>query len=417
MALSAVLIITGCSAGGSGGSSDQKITLRFAWWGSDQLNAIKAKQIKLFEKKYPNVTVKGEPSDYAPYYPKLATQVAGGNAPDAIQITYDSTPSYAQKGALLDLSKYIDTKKYPAGSLDAGKVDGALDAIPTGIGARAIVINTAVFKAAGVPIPDDKTWTWDDYVKIAAQITKNSPAGTYGSVQPVNDQFLQAIARQEGSDLFTAKGKLAVSESIVQKMFEISKNLQDTGGAPSASVSTQDNGAALEQSLMGTGKVAMAYVPINFIGIYAQSSGDDMRILRLPGDTSTRVGEYLQPTVQYAVYGKTKHPKEAAELIDFLLNSSAAGPLNQLTLGIPAVPSVQKAVTKNLTPSDQAQVDFVNSLSGHTGKAPNPLALPAINTQNVLNPIASDVLFGKQTPAQAAASFISQEKAAIAANQ
>jgi multiple sugar transport system substrate-binding protein len=420
IAISAILVVTGCSASSPSSSSSEsakKITLRFAWWGSDQLNAIKAKQIALFEKKYPNITVKGEPSDYAPYYPKLATQVAGGNAPDAIQITYDTVPSYAQKGALLDLSKYIDTKQYEAGSLDAGKVSGKLDAIPTGIGARAIVINTAVFKAAGVAIPNDKTWTWADYVKIAAEITAKSPKGTYGSAQPVNDQLLQAYARQAGGDLFTASGKLGVTAATAEKMFEMSKQLQDTGGSPDASTSAEDNNAALEQSLMGTGHIAMDYVPINFIGIYAQSSGDSMKILRLPGNSKTNVGEYLQPTVQYAVYSKTKYPKESAELIDFLLNSSKAGPLNLLTLGIPAVPSVLKAVSSNLTSDESAQVNFINDLTKNTGKAPNPLALPSSQTQAILNPLESNVLFAKETPAQAAKDFISQEKAALLAQQ
>ena len=37
-----------------------------------------------------------------------------------------------------------------------------------------------MFKAAGVPLPDDTTWTWDDYTQICREITAKSPEGVYG---------------------------------------------------------------------------------------------------------------------------------------------------------------------------------------------------------------------------------------------
>lgn len=78
--LAAGLVLTSCSSGGggdpsAGGSGAEQIELRFAWWGSDTLNDIKAQQIALFEKAHPNITVAGEPSEYNGYYDKLATQV------------------------------------------------------------------------------------------------------------------------------------------------------------------------------------------------------------------------------------------------------------------------------------------------------------------------------------------------------
>ncbi len=62
--------LTGCGGGSGAGNGDEQITLRFAWWGSDELNAIKAEQIKLFEKANPNIKVEGEPSEKQPvaYY-------------------------------------------------------------------------------------------------------------------------------------------------------------------------------------------------------------------------------------------------------------------------------------------------------------------------------------------------------------
>ncbi|MEH3090033.1 MAG: extracellular solute-binding protein [Microbacterium arborescens] len=199
--------LTGCAGGTGGGSSDDQITLRFAWWGSDELNSIKAEQIKLFEKEHPNITVAGEPSEYNGYYDKLATQVAGGGAPDALQITYDALPLYVGKNAIADISGDVDQSTFTPGSLDAGIIDGKLYALPTGIGSRGIIVNPAVFEAAGVPLPDDTSWTWDDYIDIAQQISEKSGDGVYGSAQIANDQSLMAFARQRGEDLYTADGE------------------------------------------------------------------------------------------------------------------------------------------------------------------------------------------------------------------
>ncbi|MBD3940582.1 sugar ABC transporter substrate-binding protein [Microbacterium sp. NEAU-LLC] len=413
-AVGVAVTLAGCSSS-SDGAADGTVTLRFAWWGSDELNSIKAEQIALFEKKYPNIKVEGEPSEYNGYYDKLATQVAGGGAPDAIQITYDALPQYVSKNAIHDLSDDIDQSKFTPGSLDSGIIDGKLYAIPTGVGSRGIIVNPAVFAAAGVEIPDDTTWTWDDYIDIAAKISANSPDGTYGSAQITNDQSLMAFARQAGEDLYTADGENGVSEDTATSFFAFSKELQTSGGSPDASTAAEDAGASLEQSLMGQGRIGMTFAPINFVSIYAQSSGQDLQILNVPGDSGGKAGLVLQPTVQYAVYSKSAHPKEAAQLIDFLLNSPEAGPLNKLTLGIPAVPEVLDTISDDLSATEQAQVDFIARLSEAGGTPQNPIALPTSQLGPIITKLWDDVSFEKTTPEKAGADYVDQVDVALQA--
>lgn len=408
--------LTGCAGGTGGGSGDDQITLRFAWWGSDELNSIKAEQIKLFEKEHPNITVAGEPSEYNGYYDKLATQVAGGGAPDALQITYDALPLYVGKNAIADISGDVDQSTFTPGSLDAGMIDGKLYALPTGIGSRGIIVNPAVFEAAGVAVPDDTSWTWDDYIDIAQQISEKSADGVYGSAQIANDQSLMAFARQRGEDLYTADGEFGVSEKTAEAFFTFAKELQSSGGSPDASTAAEDASASLEQSLMGQGKIGMAFAPLNFIGIYATASGQDLKILNVPGDSAGKVGLVIQPTVQYAVSSKSQHPKEAAMLIDFLLNSDQAGPLNKLTLGIPATPAVLEAITPEFTDSEKAQVAFIDRLSAAGGTPQNPLALPTSQLGPIITKLLDDVTFDKATPAQAASELVSQVKTALDAS-
>jgi len=416
--LAAGLVLASCSDGGggstAGGSGGEQIELRFAWWGSDTLNEIKAQQIALFEQAHPNIKVSGEPSEYNGYYDKLATQVAGGGAPDAIQITYDALPVYAGKGAIYALDDAIDTAKFSPGALDAGIIDGKLYAIPTGLGSRGTIVNPAVFEAAGVAIPDDSTWTWQDYIDIAASISKAVP-GSYGSASIANDQSLMAFARQRGEDLYTADGKNGVSAETATGFFQFALDLMKAGGSPEAAIAAEDGGASLEQSLMGQGKVAMTFAPINFIDIYATASGQDLQLLNVPGDTPGKVGLVPQPTVQYAVYSGSKHPAEAAQLIDFLLNSDEAGPLNKLTLGIPAVPAVLDAIEGDFSPSEQAQVEFLDRVQNAGGVPQNPLALPTSQLGPIITKLVQDVQFELTTPQQAGADYVTQVDTALAA--
>ncbi|WP_285026249.1 sugar ABC transporter substrate-binding protein [Plantibacter sp. ME-Dv--P-122b] len=413
-AVAAALLTTSCSSAGSGG--DEKITLRFAWWGSEQLDAIKAEQIASFEKAHPNITVTGEPSEYNGYYDKLATQVAGGNGPDVLQITYNYIAEYAGRNALLDLStveKQLDLSDYAEGSLDGGMYEGKNYGVPTGLGARGIIVNPAIFEAAGVPLPDDSTWTWDDYVDIAAKITAASPAGTFGSTQNNTEQGLNTIARQNGRNIYSEDGGVGKGiEQDAEFMFDLSKRLIETGGSPDASATAEQDGLALEQRLMGTGKVAMSFEPINFIDIYAQSSGQELKILNVPNDGG-KPGLWPQPTVLYSASAKSAHPKESAMLIDWLLNSKEAAPLNKLTLGIPANPDVLAAIEPDLTPNEVVQKDFLDKILAEGG-APNvQTPVGGTETQTIIAKLGSDVMFGSTTPKEAAKAFVDQLKAAL----
>ena len=50
----------GGETAGKGGSSDENITLRFAWWGGDERNEATLKVIEQFEAAHPNITIEAE---------------------------------------------------------------------------------------------------------------------------------------------------------------------------------------------------------------------------------------------------------------------------------------------------------------------------------------------------------------------
>ena len=61
---------------------------RFSWWGGDERHEATLETMKLYEASHPEVKLVGEYSGFDGYLEKLVTQLAGGTAPDIIQIDY-----------------------------------------------------------------------------------------------------------------------------------------------------------------------------------------------------------------------------------------------------------------------------------------------------------------------------------------
>ncbi|WP_037684608.1 ABC transporter substrate-binding protein, partial [Streptomyces griseus] len=130
--------------------------------------------IAAFEKKYPNIKIKGQYKDWNGYWDALATTTAAKDSPDVVQMDELYLASYADRGALYDLGKakkFVDTSQFDAKALATGQVNGTQYALPVGVGVMSVVVNTDLFKKYGVALPDDKTWTWDDYTKVAKELT------------------------------------------------------------------------------------------------------------------------------------------------------------------------------------------------------------------------------------------------------
>ena len=169
------LALTGCG-GSSPAASDGPVTLRFSWWGSDVRHKMTQKLIDAFEAKNPNINIEGEYGDWSGYWDKLATQVASQDAPDIIQMDAQYLGEYAKRGALLKL-KDVDLSKFDQAAADAGKTADGQFAVTAGMNALVVLANPSLLSASGVSLPDDSSWTWDDYRKIAADITGNSKGG------------------------------------------------------------------------------------------------------------------------------------------------------------------------------------------------------------------------------------------------
>ncbi|WP_308929887.1 sugar ABC transporter substrate-binding protein [Arthrobacter sp. SLBN-112] len=405
------LVLTGCGnspQAGKAGTAEHPVTIRFAWWGNDSRAKTTMEVIKAFEAANPTIKVQGENTEFSSYWDKMATQIAGGTTPDVIAMSGAYPSEYASRGVLLDLDKVkgqIDTSKFAEGTVDLGKINGKQYTITAGVNSMSMVLDPKVFEAAGVPLPDDETWTWDDYARIAAELTKKSPAGTFGTTPMANDSFLAVWARQNGQELYTDDGKkMGISEDTLAKWFELNKNLMETGGAPSASQTVEDGSAQPEMTLMGQGKQGMKISWSNQMTSY---SGAPLVMMKLPGESKTP-GAWLRSSMEYAISSKSSQPKEAALFINYLVNNMDAAGKIKSDRGMPANTELKAGITPLLKETQQKEATYLDRIAAMKIPAPRPFPAGSSATMEVLNRYNTDVLFGKISPRDAAKGMISE---------
>lgn len=401
----------------SGAGDPDQVSITFAWWGSDTRQQITEEVIAAFEAEYPHITVEPDFTSWDSYFERLNVSAAGGGLPDVITQQERFLAEYASRGLLADLRELdVDTSSIDPSVVESGEVDGTFVGIATGVSSHALVADPAIFAEAGVELPDDTTWTWDDYSEIATAIAEGS-GGAYAGVQ--NYSFLEVVlkimARQNGEEVFTEDGEIGVSAETVEAWFQRSVDLIESGGEPSASVSTEINAAGVEGSLPATGQGAMAWFWSNQLDAIQSAAGRDLQLLRPPGEADgERTGAYLYPTMYYSVAEASPHPEEAALFVDFLINSTTAGELILVDRGLPSNTEVREAILPLLSDADRVGADFVAEIEETVVDGTPVPPVGAGETTQITQRVNSDVLFGRITPREAAERWLDEVGAAIA---
>ncbi|MGP9488411.1 ABC transporter substrate-binding protein [Glutamicibacter sp. 363] len=410
----AALALTGCGGGGNAAdSADGKVSLRFAWWGSDSRAQATNEIIEAFEAENPNIDVQGEYSDWSGYWDKLATQVASNDAPDIIQMDDKYLREYADRGALLDLDG-VDVSNFEEVSVSNGTTEDGLVGITTGINSFTLTANPKVLKEAGLDIPDDKTWTWDDYREITKTVSEKAE-GKYGSEAPNEPAGLQSWLRQSDKHLTTESGELGLTVEDLAGYFQHHQDLLDSGSYPVASVLAENQNAGPDRSMTGTGTSAFGMWWSNQLGSLSAAAGVDLVPLRLPSSTGEAEdnGLWYKSSMMMSGYSKSKHPEEVKKFIDFMVNSEEAGELNKMDRGLPANTEIRDLVVSDLEPIEAASAEFVTGIESElAGSEPIP-PMGFSKIQDILYRYEMEIFFKRQSPQDAATNALNEMRSAV----
>jgi multiple sugar transport system substrate-binding protein len=391
-------------------ASGEKVQLRVAWWGGQARHDKMNKLFDLFEQKHPNIKVLREFTTENQYAEKFTTQAAGGNAPDVMQTSSFFQFDFVTRNMMLDLDPLVasgdlNIKDFDPVDIGGGKVNDKLYAISLGHNITGVIYNTEMFKKAGLELPKNN-WTWDDYVATAKALQKSLGNDTWATEDEGGVyRCLELFVQQRGKSVFKGQG-LGIDKQDLTDWFTFWDQMRKDGLTPPAAIQSEQGDKPQEQSMLARGKVAMISKSSNQLKIYQKSTKDELGIVSYPMDPN---GEKKIPLIvaSLGISAKTKHPKEAAMLIDFVVNDPDAAKIFLGEHGPQASKKMQEVIKPLLGAPEEKEYAFVKEMMPFTKPYP---AMPGGSTsvQKLLLSANESIAFGKKTIPQAVDDFFTQ---------
>ena len=397
----------------------QDEALRLLWWGGQARADRTLAVADAYAASTGSAPLEGEFLSWNDYWPKLATQVAGGTAPDIFQMDYRFIVEYATRNAIAPMDEFLggvlNLSDFDQDQVEGGKVDGKLYGISLGANSVATLVNTTAFEEAGVAVPD-MSWTYDTLREIgeafkSANIRGGMKGMSDGSgTEPMLDNWL----RQKGLALYTADGKLGFTADEAIEWFTMWNALRDEGLITTAEDTALDTGAP-EVSMVALNKSAMMPSNSNQLVIHQSINPDKLTINSYPRIApGVGGGHYRKPSQFWSISGASQNKEAAAAFLSYFVNDVEAGKVLGVERGIPCSAAVREAVAPTLSEQDQISLNFVANLGDLVGPLPPspPAAAGEIDT-SLLRVLSQEVAFGGRSAEDAGQYFVDEATAIL----
>ncbi|OPF71653.1 ABC transporter substrate-binding protein [Streptomyces antioxidans] len=118
---------------------------------------------------------------------KVMTGLVAGSPPDVAYVFGSDLASVARSPQLADLTSVVESgqvpwKQYWPAAREGVTVDGVVRAVPAVLDSLAVVCNKALFRRAGLELPEPG-WTWRDFTETARKLTDRG-RGAFGTGWP-----------------------------------------------------------------------------------------------------------------------------------------------------------------------------------------------------------------------------------------
>lgn len=371
MLLALFLTLTACSTnkepgvtqstnGNDVSPTNDSVTLRIMWWGSDARHTATLEVIELFKKKYPHITFSEEYLGADGYWDKLNILIAGGNKPDIFQLG-NNYPDYVSKNALLDLTPYVNneitTNNTDESIVASGMIDDQLYGVNLGSNALGIIYNKPLIEQAGLPLPQEN-WTWDEFSDYLQQLKTALPELTPMGDASGNQHFFNHFIRQHDRAIYE-NGEITFTKEDAINWFEYWENLREAGLISDAQMSATYLESGPDKSAIVEGKAVMTVAFSNQLKAYQSLMQDELEMTLLPFGNDVS-GIWLQPSQFMAVSKDTKHPKEAAMFLDFMVNDPEATLILGTERGVPGSSAVREALKDGADAVDVKVFNFID---------------------------------------------------------
>jgi multiple sugar transport system substrate-binding protein len=416
------LLAAGAAVGTLGSmtsAASAETRLRLIWWGNPDRDKRTIAVVDLYQQKNAEVTIDPETYSWNDYWPKLATQAAGQNLPDVIQMDYRYIFEYARRGQLADVTPFvgsqIDLADFDKNQLESGKVDGKLYGISLGANSMSHVYKPALLEQVGLTPPDPTTWTIDDYIAMGKEVKGKLPEGVYFSENMAyREPRLETWVRQRGKALYTADGKLGYDLEDLTDYFAFWFQMQEDGLTPPADLQAQAvaNGK-MEETMFVTGHALFDFVHSNQLVAVQKLVTDDVAITMIPNQKEGKPGQYLKPSMLISMAATSAAPEEAAKLMSFFLTDKEANDILLIERGVTGDASIREGILAKLSDTEKKIIEYLDVVATNVGSLPPPPPKNAGELDRALAPAWESVAFKKADLKQAAKDYYENAKVVL----
>lgn len=314
-----------------------------SWWGGNEVHRAYLASIRRFEAKYPHIKVKGEYTGWVGHLERLTTQIAGGTAPDVMQVNWNWLVLFSSDGqGFYDLNRMrdvVDLTQFEEEARATGTVNGRLNALPVTMTARVFYFNATTFAKAGIPVPS----SWDELF-AAGRIFRERLGEDY---YPLALNFLDLLAlcrswvvQKTGEPLVNeSERRLNANGVQTAEMAALYARLvKEHVIAPAPERASYGNVAEQELRPWITGKYAGLYYWTSAVGKLVETLAPGQKVVLAPylmRPGARDAGLFYRPGMMVAMNSKTAHPREAALLLNFIFNDPFAIEAFGLQRGLP----------------------------------------------------------------------------------
>ena len=395
--------------------SDDQVTIKITWWGGDARHEATQKVLDLYTESHPNVKFEAIPAGWDGYFEKLSTQAASGSMPDIVQMDYLYISTYAKNNSLADLSEYVDSGVIDTSTIDknimkTGDSNSKTVGIPLSTTALAVTYNPTVIEQAGAEVPSDD-WTWDDYITLNEKVAKSTgkpsalaaTAGIFGDVNIFN-----YWVRSHGEQLFSDDNKSLGydDDQILVDYLDMCKDLMDCDAEPDPDEYTQIQSLGQEAGPVVTGDAAMLNENNNYASKMS-SANPNLKVTIPPVSDINKKAIWNKPSYMLCISEKSKVKKEAAEFINWFINSEESNDIMMAERGVPSPQNIRDHLLDSgkLNEKQQEMFEYADQVVEYTGDTPDPDPMGISEVSKSLQDCAYSAFYGNITTKEAAEKF------------
>ena len=193
---------------------------------------------------------------YDDYSEWLAERFIEGNAPDVFFVSGSDFNKLASKGALKDLSGFIegdadfDENAYYPSAYSCGSFNGTQYALPFESAVYLMFVNKTMLANEGIAQPASD-WTWDDFYNICKSVTRDTDGDSKTDQYGVSGYTWDEAVTSNGADIFSEDGKSCrLSDERVVEAVEFIEQLEQLNEGYNVTSDSFDVGNVAFQPLM-----------------------------------------------------------------------------------------------------------------------------------------------------------------------